>query len=82
MRAGEALLEYWLARLRLGRVRLTYALLDRARTNMMLWGLKSHDALWLAVAQTVAQQVGGPPSIATTDSDFDVMQGIEVWGRR
>ncbi len=81
VRAGEALLDYWMARLRLGRVRLTYALLDRARENMMQWGLKSHDALWLGVAQTISDRIGGRPAIATTDSDFDRVLDLDVWGR-
>lgn len=82
VRAGEALMDYWLARLRLARVRLTYALLDRARSNMMSWGLKSHDAIWLAVAQTVADEINLPPAIATSDDDFDSVAGLHVWGRR
>ena len=81
VKAGERLIDFWLDRLTLARIRLTYRLLDEARSNMMRFGLKSHDAIWLAVAQAAGYQLGLPPALATTDSDFDRVPGLHVWGR-
>lgn len=82
MKAGEALLLTWLAPVPVARVRLTYRLLASAQRSMTRWGLRSHDATWLAVAQETARTVGGRPSLATVDDDFDRVDGLDVWGRR
>jgi hypothetical protein len=82
IRAGESLLETWLAPLPLARVRLTYALLAAGKVNMAQWGLHSHDAIWLAVAQETGRRLGVAPAMAAVDADFGRVAGLQLWGSR
>jgi hypothetical protein len=82
LESTERLVELWLAPLRVARIRLTYTLLEQSRNNMASWGLKSHDAIWLAVAEAVATAVARPPAIATVDGDFGRVHGLDIWGLR
>jgi predicted nucleic acid-binding protein len=77
---GEKLFEMMLSPLRITRVRLTRALLARARKQIVGWGLKPLDAVVAGVAGSIADAVGGPPHVVTMDTDFGKVDGLHVWG--
>lgn len=80
--AGDELLEMWLHPLRLVRFGLTRSLLSAARQNVIDWDLRSHDAVVLAVAQSLAASLESDPHLASVDRDFDKVEGLHVWARR
>lgn len=77
---GEQLLDLLLSYLPVTSVRLTDGLPLTARAQIVRWGLKPLDAVILAVADTVAEAVGGPAHLATMDADFTRVAGLHFWG--
>jgi len=80
--SGGELLTMWLDPLRLVRFGLTKSLLGAAGQNEIDWDLRSHDAVVLAVAQSLAESLGGDPHLTSVDKDFDKIEGLHVWARR
>jgi predicted nucleic acid-binding protein len=80
MDAIERLVYEQLSLLRSVRFRLTKPLLAMARNEMVLSGLRSHDAVVVAVARTLAEQLGIGPHLATVDRDFRRVDDLHVWG--
>jgi len=80
--SGGGLLTMWLDPLRLVRFGLTKSLLGAAGQNEIDWDLRSHDAVVLAVAQSLAESLGGDPHLTSVDKDFDKIEGLHVWARR
>jgi len=79
---GEQLLGLLLTTFRVVRVRLTEQLLGDARMTIVSSGLKPLDAMVCAVARTLSEATGGPPSIVSFDKDFRRARGFHVWGLR
>ena len=80
-RYGHLLVDQTLATLTVARIRLTNELLDRSVDEAVAGPLNSLDALHAAVARLLGQQLGMPPAIATFDSDFERLDGFEIWAR-
>ena len=78
----ELLWDHLLKPPRIVSVRFTTRLVTAAMDEMVEYGLDANDAVHLAVARASAARVGGPPHIATIDSDFEKVDGLHVWGRR
>jgi predicted nucleic acid-binding protein len=78
---GERLLWHAVKQLDHAQVRLTHGLVSRSRWWIKQYGLNSQDALHVEIAFDVARRIGNEPHFATLDTDFDVVDGLHVWGR-
>jgi predicted nucleic acid-binding protein len=61
-------------------IRLGERLLRVTRENVVTWGLRSHDAAMLAVAQDISLGTGTGLNLATFDKDFMVVDSLSIWG--
>jgi hypothetical protein len=80
MDEGDRLLQLLLSSMRITRRPLTRELLARSRGAIVEFGLKPMDATVVALSDQLGEIVGERPCVATMDTDFKSVTGLNIWG--